>query len=99
MALSTDTSLVRSFEGSLSGLELTMITLSVLGEVSQYVHCSIYGSIWFWLVYQLDVKNVFLRGTLTEIMYCNQQIVFVDSAHLNIVCKLNKSLYDLKHAP
>lgn len=75
-----------------------MITLSVLWW--SWPLCALFY-LWlsrFWLVYQLDVKTVFLRGTLTE-MYCNQQIVFVDSAHSNIVCKLNKSLYDLSRHP
>jgi hypothetical protein len=46
-----------------------------------------------WHVQQLDVKNAFLGGTLTETMYCNQLIDFVDPAHPNMVCKLQKLLY------
>jgi hypothetical protein len=30
---------------------------------------------------------------------CSQSISFVDPAHPNMVCKLNKSLYGLKQAP
>jgi hypothetical protein len=40
-----------------------------------------------------------LPGTLTETVYCTQLVGFVDPAHPDLVCKLNKSLYGLKQAP
>jgi hypothetical protein len=52
-----------------------------------------------WSVHQLDVKIAFLHGTLTETVYCEQPFRFIDSAHLDYVCRLNKSLYGLKQAP
>jgi hypothetical protein len=52
-----------------------------------------------WPIHQLDVKNVFLYGTLTEIVYCVQPTGFVDSSRPDYVCRLNKSLYGLKQAP
>jgi Reverse transcriptase (RNA-dependent DNA polymerase) len=52
-----------------------------------------------WAVHQLDVKNAFLHGTLTETVYCSQPAGFVDAAHPGLVCKLNRSLYGLKQAP
>ena len=48
-----------------------------------------------WPVHKLDVKNVFLHGTLSEIVYCSQPAGFVDSSRPDIVCRLNKSLYGL----
>jgi hypothetical protein len=52
-----------------------------------------------WSIQQLDVKNGFLHGTLTEIVYCCQPTGFVDPAHLDLICHLRKSLYGLKQAP
>jgi hypothetical protein len=49
-----------------------------------------------WPVHQLDVKNVFLHGTLLETIYCSQPNGFVDPAQPDSVCLLNKSLYGLK---
>jgi hypothetical protein len=34
-----------------------------------------------WPMHQLDVKNVFLHGTLSETVYCSQPTSFVDPAH------------------
>jgi hypothetical protein len=43
-----------------------------------------------WPVHQLDVKNVFLHGTLSETVYCSQPTRFVDPAQPDCVCLLKK---------
>ncbi|WVZ63807.1 hypothetical protein U9M48_013412, partial [Paspalum notatum var. saurae] len=52
-----------------------------------------------WPIHQLDVKNAFLHGTLTQTVYCVQPSGFEDPAHPVYVYRLNKSLYGLKQAP
>jgi hypothetical protein len=49
-----------------------------------------------WPIQQLDVKNAFLHDTLSEMVFCSQPTGF---AKPDLVCRLNKTLYRLKHAP
>jgi hypothetical protein len=51
-----------------------------------------------WLIQQLDVKNAFLYGTLSETVFCSQLTGFTNPAKPDLVCRLNKSLYGLKQA-
>jgi hypothetical protein len=50
-----------------------------------------------WEVHQMDVKNVFLHGDLSEEIYMEQPQGFMQDSYL--VCQLKKSLYGLKQAP
>jgi hypothetical protein len=52
-----------------------------------------------WPIHQLDVENTFLHDTLSETVYCSQPVGFIDLAHPQLVCRLNKSLYGMKQAP
>ncbi|GKC79523.1 retrovirus-related pol polyprotein from transposon TNT 1-94 [Tanacetum coccineum] len=51
------------------------------------------------VVYQMDVKTVFLNGNLREEVYVSQPDGFVDKDNPNHVYKLKKALYGLKQAP
>eukprot|EP00253_Pinus_taeda_P021435 PITA_21435 len=49
-----------------------------------------------WEVHLMDVKNAFLHGDLSEGIYMEQPHGFVQD--LSLVCRLKKSLYNLKQA-
>nr|GEX70448.1 retrovirus-related Pol polyprotein from transposon TNT 1-94 [Tanacetum cinerariifolium] len=51
------------------------------------------------IVYQMDVKTVFLNGILRKEVYVSQPDRFVDQDNPNHVYKLKKALYGLKQAP
>ena len=44
----------------------------------------------------MDVKTTFLNGDLEEQVYMKQSKGFSSSSGEHLVCKLNKSIYDLK---
>ncbi|KAK3037795.1 hypothetical protein RJ639_030714 [Escallonia herrerae] len=52
-----------------------------------------------WDIRQLDVKNAFLHGYLTEPVFMEQPPRFQDPYKLRHVCKLNRALYGLRQAP
>nr|GFB01722.1 retrovirus-related Pol polyprotein from transposon TNT 1-94 [Tanacetum cinerariifolium] len=51
------------------------------------------------VVYQMDVKTVFLNGNLREEVYVSQPDRFVDPDNPNHVYQLKNALYGLKQAP
>ena len=51
-----------------------------------------------WNLYQMDVKNAFLQGTLEEEVYMTLPPGHIKENDTNIVCRLNKSIYGLKQS-
>jgi hypothetical protein len=51
------------------------------------------------LIHQMDIKMTFLNGELEEEIYMDQPDGFIAKGQEGKVCKLLKSLYDLKQAP
>nr|XP_034924377.1 uncharacterized mitochondrial protein AtMg00810-like [Populus alba] len=52
-----------------------------------------------WPIRQLDVKNAFLHGLISEDLYMQQPPGMADSQQPTYVCKLQRALYGLKQAP
>ena len=67
-------------------------------QTSYSSHSSVFGS-FSQLVYSSTGCQAFLHGNLSDTVYSSQPTGFEDSAHLDYVCRLNHSLYGLKHAP
>lgn len=49
-----------------------------------------------WKLKQLDVKNAFLHGVLKVEVYMAHPQGYIDKAHPDYVCRLQRSLYGLK---
>jgi Reverse transcriptase (RNA-dependent DNA polymerase) len=47
-------------------------------------------------MYQINVKNVFLQGTLEEEVYMTLPPGHKKEGISNLICRLNKSIYELK---
>nr|GFC07766.1 retrovirus-related Pol polyprotein from transposon TNT 1-94 [Tanacetum cinerariifolium] len=58
-----------------------------------------YASFMGFTVYQIDVKSVFLYGTIDEEVYVMQPPGFQDPESLVKVYKVEKAMYGLHHAP
>lgn len=52
-----------------------------------------------WDIQQLDVKNAFLHGIITEDIYMEQLPCMIDFNFPDHVCKLRQALHGLKQAP
>ena len=52
-----------------------------------------------WPLFQLNIKNVFLHGDLTEEVCMEQPPGFVAQGEFGSVCRLRRSLYGLKQSP
>ena len=84
------------FEVFHSNMELIMMRPSVqlLGLRLSGLFLSITTSR-HWSIHHLDVKNAFLHGQY-ETAYCQQPPGFVDPAHPDHVCLMQRCLYGLK---
>ena len=51
------------------------------------------------VLHQMDVSSAFLNGDLQEELYMAQPEGFIASGEEHLVCKLKKSIYELKQAP
>ena len=52
-----------------------------------------------WKVQQMDVKTTFLNGVVEEEVYVEQPLGFETHDRKTNICKLKKSLYELKQTP
>ena len=49
-----------------------------------------------WRLHQLDVRNAFLQGFLTEEVFMQQPLGYKDASRPDHLCRLNRALYGLK---
>ena len=72
---------------------------SLMCEAHLYLRVASHGC-WFDLeLEQLDVKIAFLQGELEEQIFMYQPKGFVIEGKKVHICRLKKSLYDLKQSP
>lgn len=49
-----------------------------------------------WHIKQIDIQNAFLHGALDEEVYMAQPPGYIHPQYPNHLCRLHKSIYDLK---
>jgi hypothetical protein len=74
----------------------TFAPVAKMGTVRTLISCVANFS---WPLHQLDVKNAFLHGDLKEDVYMEIPPGFANKQTIGKVCRLKKSLYDLKQSP
>lgn len=52
-----------------------------------------------YVIWQMDIKDVFLNGHIKEELYIVHPKSFIDSKYVNKVCKLQRSIFGLKQHP
>ncbi len=58
-----------------------------------------YATLCEFKINQMDVEFAFLQADLSKTVFVKQLEGFVSQTHSDYICKLNKSLYELKQAP
>ena len=71
-------------------------TYSLVSSITTIRILIVLASIHNLVIHQMDVKNSFLNGDLDEEIYMEQPKGFIVKGKEHNVCKLVKSLYDLK---
>jgi hypothetical protein len=74
-------------------------TYALVARITSIRVLIVLASIYKLVVHQIDVKTAFLNGDLDEEVYMDQPEAFVLPGNERKVCKLVKSLYDLKQTP
>jgi hypothetical protein len=74
----------------------TFTPVAKMGTMRMLVSCAANFN---WPLHQLDVKNAFLHGDLKEEVYMEILSGCVTPQSAGKVCKLKKSLYELKQSP
>ncbi|GKB50901.1 zinc finger, CCHC-type containing protein [Tanacetum coccineum] len=74
-------------------------TYAPVARISTIRLLIVMASIHSLIIHQMDMKTSFLNEELEEEVYLNQPLGFILPGNENKVCKLVKSLYELKQAP
>ena len=74
----------------------TFAPIARLEAIRLLISCAVNHGI---ILYQMDVKSVFLNGVIEEKVFAKKPPGFEDLKNPDHVYKLKKSLYDLEQAP